>query len=212
MISDRKIKTLELILIIFGIIVSNGITYYFSNSQLETTKEQFSQQFDLLEVQYERTINQSYYLDKEFYNRTKGEIIIFYPQNQSGNKRYELIGFFLKNNLSGGLYNSKYIISIDIINAVNESIVSDDFDYTIGFKPSISKYRNWLNNSILKWDEIIPQNTVLTVFFNISWNASWHSSMIEIDELYMKMFTCDRLVDLTGKISYGTKDDILHYD
>jgi hypothetical protein len=209
--NDKKMKTIEIIIIIIGILVSNSITYYISNNQLETTKQHFDKQYELLLEQFERTVNRSLYLDKEFYNRTKGEIIIFYPQNQSGNKRYELVGFFIKNNLSGGLYNLKFILSINIKNAVAESIVSDDFNYTIGFKPVVSKYREWLNNSILKWDEIIPQNTTLSVVFNISWNVSWHHSMIEIDELYMKMFACDRFIDLTGKIRYGTKEEILHY-
>ncbi|HEC93159.1 MAG TPA: hypothetical protein ENI51_09240, partial [Candidatus Atribacteria bacterium] len=61
------------------------------------------------------TLNEFIYekelFDKEFYNNTFGKIIIYYPKNQTGDTRYEIVGIFLNNTLSGGLYNVKFIIA-----------------------------------------------------------------------------------------------------
>lgn len=192
------VNILTVIIAIISIIATWGMAL----QQIETVEEQFEQQFNLLKEQVEREINASQYLDREFYNHTFGEVIIFYNESQTGSTRYELIKMVLNNSLSGGLHNVMFVVSPNIKNASQYAFLEKRTN-PLGFDPHIDRYKGWLNNSIYTWEKVIPQNQELWVTIDLTWNTNWHPNRIDFSEFYFKMYACDRLIDLTENIKYS---------
>jgi isocitrate lyase len=197
------------IIIIIVAIISIIVVAYFSNQQLNMAIEQFEKEFNLLREQFDRQINETYYLEREFHNNTFGKIIVYYPENQTGDTRYEIILMALNNSLFEGLYNVEFVVSPNIEGAKTYATLTM-LNWMINFKPEMGRHKEWLNNSILLWEKNIPQNQLIYVELNLTWDTNWHPNRIDYEEIYFKMYANDRLINLTGKIGFGTAIDIIN--
>lgn len=201
----RNMPIIIAILISLGAFYISYLSYLTSDESKDIAKQALYYQEHAIEI-----------FNKKFYNNTNGEILIYYPENQTGDTRREQILMILSNTLPEGLKGVEFISSINIANAEQHvKIDSEDNYYKIYCKPQIERDNNMTNTSILIWDNPCE---ISFAILNLTWDKDWrHANITEPKDISFEMFAYNKpiknlIVTKVNESEIGSRYKLLRPD